>query len=58
MKLITTQAPEAIGNLKFLADNEHDNIRRQIAKVNNGLRAVEFNQGTRLTLRADPKQLP
>ncbi|MEC4764058.1 ATP-binding protein [Mycobacterium sherrisii] len=57
MKLITTQAPEAIGNLKFLADNEQDSIRRQIAKVNTGLRAVEFNHGTRLTLRADPKQL-
>jgi uncharacterized protein YPO0396 len=57
LRLITTQAPEAIGNLRFLADNEQDSIARQIAKVNNGLRAVEFNRGTRLTLHADIKPL-
>jgi uncharacterized protein YPO0396 len=57
LSLITRQVPEAIGNLRFLADNEQENIGRQIAKVNNGLRAVEFNRGTRLSLHADVKIL-
>ena len=58
LALISRQVPEAIGNLRFLADNEQESIGRQIAKVNNGLRAVEFNRGTRLSLYAEVKALP
>ncbi len=57
LKLITTQVPEAIGHLRFLADNEQAAITRQVDKVNKGLGAVEFNRGTRLTLHAERKRV-
>lgn len=57
LKLITTQVPDAIGHLRFLADNEQSAITRQVDKVNKGLGAVEFNRGTRLTLHAERKRV-
>jgi uncharacterized protein YPO0396 len=42
------------------SDEELRSTRRicdQIDRVNTGLGAVEFNRGTRLTLRATPRQL-
>lgn len=56
--LITEQAPTAVLRLYQLAEDEAHRIEDQIARVNSGLGAVDFNRGTRLTLRADPKNLP
>lgn len=57
LRLITEQAPTAVLRLYQLAEEETQRIEHQIARVNVGLGSVEFNQGTRLTLHADPKQL-
>ncbi len=58
MRLVTEQAPDAILTLHRVAEQETRRISEQIARVNTGLAAVEFNRGTRLTLRATPRQLP
>ncbi|TRW89184.1 AAA family ATPase [Mycolicibacterium sp. 018/SC-01/001] len=57
LRLITEQAPTAVLRLYQLAEDEAHRIEDQIARVNIGLGAVDFNRGTRLTLRADPKTL-
>ncbi|MCF6386330.1 nuclease [Mycobacterium sp. MBM] len=57
MRLITEQAPDAILTLHRVAEQETRRISDQIARVNTGLGAVEFNRGTRLTLRATPRSL-
>ena len=57
MRLITEQAPDAILTLHRVAEQETRRISDQIARVNTGLGAVEFNRGTRLTLRATPRNL-
>ncbi|MGV0834013.1 ATP-binding protein [Mycolicibacterium thermoresistibile] len=58
MRLVTEQAPDAILTLHRVAEQEARRISEQIERVNTGLGAVEFNRGTRLTLRATPRQLP
>ena len=58
MRLVTEQAPDAILTLHRVAEQETRRISDQIDRVNTGLGAVEFNRGTRLTLRATPRQLP
>ncbi|OBF25060.1 SbcC/MukB-like Walker B domain-containing protein [Mycobacterium sp. ACS4331] len=58
MRLVTEQAPDAILTLHRVAEQETRRISEQIARVNTGLAAVEFNRGTRLTLRATPRHLP
>jgi uncharacterized protein YPO0396 len=58
MRLVTEQAPDAILTLHRVAEQEARRISDQIDRVNTGLGAVEFNRGTRLTLRATPRQLP
>ncbi|MCW2514453.1 MAG: nuclease, partial [Mycobacterium sp.] len=40
------------------AEQETRRISEQIDRVNTGLGSVEFNRGTRLTLRATPRNLP
>ncbi len=57
MRLVTEQAPDAILTLHRVAEQETRRISDQIARVNTGLGAVEFNRGTRLTLRATPRAL-
>lgn len=57
MRLVTEQAPDAILTLHRVAEQEARRISDQIARVNTGLGAVEFNRGTRLTLRATPRTL-
>ncbi|AHC23976.1 MULTISPECIES: ATP-binding protein [Mycobacteriaceae] len=57
MRLITEQAPDAILTLHRIAEQEARRIAEQIERVNTGLGAVEFNRGTRLTLRATPRSL-
>ncbi|WNG88578.1 SbcC/MukB-like Walker B domain-containing protein [Mycobacterium sp. ITM-2016-00317] len=57
MRLVTEQAPDAILTLHRVAEQEARRISDQIARVNTGLGAVEFNRGTRLTLRATPRSL-
>ncbi|GAB5896363.1 ATP-binding protein [Mycolicibacterium mageritense] len=57
MRLITEQAPDAILTLHRVAEQETRRISEQIDRVNTGLGAVEFNTGTRLTLRATPRHL-
>ena len=57
MRLVTEQAPDAILTLHRVAEQESRRIADQIERVNTGLSAVEFNRGTRLTLRATPRQL-
>ena len=57
MRLITEQAPDAILTLHRVAEQETRRISEQIDRVNTGLGAVEFNRGTRLTLRANPRAL-
>ncbi|MGB5113280.1 MAG: SbcC/MukB-like Walker B domain-containing protein [Mycobacterium sp.] len=57
MRLITEQAPDAILTLHRVAEQETRRISDQIDRVNTGLGAVEFNRGTRLTLRATPRSL-
>ena len=57
MRLITEQAPDAILTLHRVAEQETRRISEQIDRVNTGLGAVEFNRGTRLTLRANPRSL-
>ncbi|WP_460355581.1 ATP-binding protein [Mycobacterium sp. ZZG] len=57
MRLVTEQAPDAILTLHRVAEQEARRISDQIARVNTGLGAVEFNRGTRLTLRATPRAL-
>jgi uncharacterized protein YPO0396 len=57
MRLITEQAPDAILTLHRVAEQETRRISEQIDRVNGGLGAVEFNRGTRLTLRATPRSL-
>ncbi len=57
MRLVTEQAPDAILTLHRVAEQETRRISDQIARVNTGLGAVEFNSGTRLTLRATPRHL-
>lgn len=57
LRLITEQAPTAVLRLYQLAEEEAHRIEDQIARVNIGLGAVDFNRGTRLRLRADPKPL-
>ncbi|MBI3225783.1 MAG: AAA family ATPase [Mycolicibacterium cosmeticum] len=57
MRLITEQAPDAILTLHRVAEQETRRISEQIERVNGGLSAVEFNRGTRLTLRAIPRSL-
>jgi uncharacterized protein YPO0396 len=57
MRLITEQAPDAILSLHRVAEQETRRISEQIDRVNTGLGAVEFNRGTRLTLRANPRSL-
>jgi len=57
MRLVTEQAPDAILSLHRVAEQEARRIAEQIERVNTGLGAVEFNRGTRLTLRATPRQL-
>lgn len=57
MRLITEQAPDAILTLHRVAEQETRRISEQINRVNTGLGAVEFNRGTRLTLRANPRSL-
>ncbi len=57
MRLVTEQAPDAILTLHRVAEQETRRISEQIARVNTGLGAVEFNRGTRLTLRATPRSL-
>ncbi len=57
MRLVTEQAPDAILTLHRVAEQETRRITEQINRVNTGLGSVEFNSGTRLTLRANPRQL-
>lgn len=57
MRLVTEQAPDAILTLHRVAEQEARRISEQIERVNTGLGAVEFNRGTRLTLRATPRTL-
>ncbi|MCG7594965.1 ATP-binding protein [Mycobacterium sp. PSTR-4-N] len=57
MRLVTEQAPDAILTLHRVAEQETRRIAEQIERVNTGLGAVEFNRGTRLTLRATPRSL-
>jgi uncharacterized protein YPO0396 len=57
MRLVTEQAPDAILTLHRVAEQETRRISEQIARVNTGLGSVEFNRGTRLTLRATPRSL-
>lgn len=57
MRLVTEQAPDAILTLHRVAEQETRRISDQIDRVNTGLGAVEFNRGTRLTLRATPRNL-
>ncbi|GAY17119.1 nuclease [Mycobacterium sp. shizuoka-1] len=57
MRLVTEQAPDAILTLHRVAEQETRRISEQIDRVNTGLGAVEFNKGTRLTLRATPRSL-
>ncbi|GCA98194.1 ATP-binding protein [Mycolicibacterium sp. NCC-Tsukiji] len=57
MRLITEQAPDAILTLHRVAEQETRRISEQIERVNTGLGAVEFNRGTRLTLRANPRSM-
>ncbi|WP_431236541.1 ATP-binding protein [Mycolicibacterium aichiense] len=57
MRLVTEQAPDAILTLHRVAEQEARRISEQIDRVNTGLGAVEFNSGTRLTLRATPRSL-
>ncbi|MCX2930936.1 AAA family ATPase [Mycobacterium sp. CVI_P3] len=57
MRLVTEQAPDAILTLHRVAEQEARRISDQIDRVNTGLGAVEFNSGTRLTLRATPRSL-
>lgn len=57
MRLVTEQAPDAILTLHRVAEQEARRISDQINRVNTGLGAVEFNRGTRLTLRATPRTL-
>lgn len=57
MRLITEQAPDAILTLHRVAEQETRRISDQIDRVNTGLGSVEFNRGTRLTLRAIPRSL-
>ncbi|MCV7178964.1 ATP-binding protein [Mycolicibacterium sphagni] len=57
MRLVTEQAPDAILTLHRVAEQETRRISEQIDRVNTGLGAVEFNNGTRLTLRATPRNL-
>lgn len=57
MRLVTEQAPDAILTLHRVAEQETRRITDQIARVNTGLGSVEFNRGTRLTLRANPRSL-
>jgi uncharacterized protein YPO0396 len=57
MRLVTEQAPDAILTLHRVAEQETRRISDQIDRVNTGLGAVEFNRGTRLTLRANPRSL-
>lgn len=57
MRLITEQAPDAILTLHRVAEQETRRISEQIDRVNTGLGAVEFNRGTRLTLRANPRAM-
>ena len=57
MRLVTEQAPDAILTLHRVAEQEARRIAEQIKRVNTGLGAVEFNRGTRLTLRATPRSL-
>ncbi|CAN5160199.1 ATP-binding protein [soil metagenome] len=57
MRLVTEQAPDAILTLHRVAEQETRRITEQIARVNTGLGSVEFNRGTRLTLRATPRSL-
>lgn len=57
MRLVTEQAPDAILTLHRVAEQEARRISDQIDRVNTGLGAVEFNRGTRLTLRATPRSL-
>ena len=51
MRLVTEQAPDGILTLHRVAEQEARRISDQIDRVNTGLGAVEFNRGTRLTLR-------
>ncbi|MDT5103242.1 MAG: hypothetical protein QOI25_755, partial [Mycobacterium sp.] len=57
MRLVTEQAPDAILTLHRVAEQETRRISEQIDRVNTGLGSVEFNLGTRLTLRATPRSL-
>ncbi|CAN5882776.1 ATP-binding protein [soil metagenome] len=57
MRLVTEQAPDAILTLHRVAEQETRRISEQIERVNTGLGSVEFNRGTRLTLRATPRSL-
>lgn len=57
MRLVTEQAPDAILTLHRIADQEARRISEQIDRVNTGLGSVEFNRGTRLTLRATQRSL-
>lgn len=57
MRLVTEQAPDAILTLHRVAEQETRRISDQIDRVNTGLGSVEFNRGTRLTLRATPRSL-
>lgn len=57
MRLVTEQAPDAILTLHRVAEQEARRISEQIDRVNTGLGSVEFNRGTRLTLRAIPRSL-
>ncbi len=57
MRLVTEQAPDAILTLHRVAEQETRRISEQIDRVNTGLGAVEFNSGTKLTLRATPRHL-
>jgi len=57
MRLVTEQAPDAILTLHRVAEQEARRIAEQIERVNTGLGSVEFNRGTRLTLRATPRSL-
>ena len=57
MRLVTEQAPDAILTLHRVAEQETRRITEQTNRVNTGLGSVEFNSGTRLTLRANPRQL-
>jgi uncharacterized protein YPO0396 len=57
MRLVTEQAPDAILTLHRVAEQETRRISEQIERVNTGLGSVEFNRGTRLTLRATQRSL-